>query len=109
MTLGDYMKRTDAVLLPKVLNNLAKLGENIKLARLRRNLSMRLICERAHISRPTLISIEKGSPNVSLGLYAAVLNALGNHDDELANVLLEDKVGRTILDLNIKVPKRGRK
>lgn len=103
------MKRTDAVLLPKVLNNLARLGENIKLARLRRNFSMRLICERAHISRPTLISIEKGSSNVSLGLYAAVLNALGNHDDELANVLLEDKVGRTILDLNIKVPKRGRK
>ena len=53
------MKKTKLVLLPKVLNNLSQLGENIKLARLRRNLSMRLVCERAHISRPTLIKIEK--------------------------------------------------
>ena len=103
------MRKTKVVLLPKVLNNLAQLGENIKLARLRRNLSMRLICERAHISRPTLINIEKGSPDVSIGLYASVLNALGNRDDELINVLKEDQVGRTIQDLNVKVGKRGRR
>ena len=70
---------------------------------------MRLICERAHISRPTLINIEKGSPDVSIGLYASVLNALGNRDDELINVLKEDQVGRTIQDLNVKVGKRGRR
>ena len=103
------MKNTKVVLLPKVTNNLAQLGENIKLARLRRNLSMRLICERAHISRPTLINIEKGSPDVSIGLYAAVLNALGNRDDELSYVLEEDRLGRTIQDLGLKTPKRGRK
>ena len=103
------MRKTKVVLLPKVLNNLAELGENIKLARLRRNISMRLICERAHISRPTLINIEKGSPDVSMGLYASVLNALGNHDDELAHVMEEDEVGRTIQDLNIKERKRGRR
>lgn len=103
------MKNTKVVLLPKVTNNLAQLGENIKLARLRRNLSMRLVCERAHISRPTLINIEKGSPDVSIGLYAAVLNALGNRDDELSHVLEEDRLGRTIQDLGLKTPKRGRK
>ena len=103
------MKKTKVVLLPKVLNNLSLLGENIKLARLRRNISMRLICERANISRPTLISIEKGSPDVSMGLYAAVLNVLGNHDDELAHVMEDDELGRTIQDLNIKERKRGRK
>lgn len=69
---------------------------------------MRLLCERAHISRPTLISIEKGSPDVSLGLYASVLNALGNHDDELSHILEEDGLGRTIQDLKIKERKRGR-
>jgi transcriptional regulator with XRE-family HTH domain len=95
------------MLLPKVLNNIAQLGENLKLARLRRNLSMRLVCERAHISRPTLIRIEQGSPDVSIGLYAAVLNALGNRDDELTKVLREDELGRTIQDLNIKVGQRG--
>lgn len=101
------MRKTKVMLLPKVLNNIAQLGENLKLARLRRNLSMRLVCERAHISRPTLIRIEKGSPDVSIGLYAAVLNALGNRDDELTKVLREDELGRTIQDLNIKIGKRG--
>lgn len=101
------MRKTKVMLLPKVLNNIAQLGENLKLARLRRNLSMRLVCERAHISRPTLIRIEQGSPDVSIGLYAAVLNALGNRDDELTKVLREDELGRTIQDLNIKVGQRG--
>ena len=105
----DIMKKAKVVLLPKVLNNLSLLGENIKLARLRRNISMRLLCERAHISRPTLISIEKGSPDVSMGLYASVLNALGNYDDELSHIMEEDQIGRTIQDLNVKERKRGRR
>lgn len=103
------MRKTRCILLPKVMNNLAQLGENIKLARLRRNLSMRLICERAHISRPTLMNIEKGSPDVSMGLYASVLNALGNADDELPLLLSDDKLGRTMQDLDLTVRKRGRK
>ena len=103
------MRKTKCILLPKVMNNLSQLGENIKLARLRRNLSMRLVCERAHISRPTLMNIEKGSPDVSMGLYAAALNALGNSDDELAKLLSDDKLGRTMQDMGLSIRKRGRK
>ena len=103
------MNKPKSPILPKILNNIALLGENIKLARLRRNLSMRLICERAHISRPTLIKIEKGSPDVSIGYYALVLHAIENHDDELAKVLREDELGRTIQDLGLKTHKRGMK
>lgn len=102
------MKNTKAVLLPKVLKNIEEMGNNIKLARLRRNIPMSLICERAGISKPTLIKIERGSPDVSVGLYAAVLNALGNRDSELAKVLREDELGRTIQDLNLVTPKRSR-
>ena len=103
------MKNTNVVLLPKLLKNIEEMGTNIKLARLRRNLPMSLICERAGISKPTLIKIERGSPDVSIGLYAAVLNALGNRDDELTKVLREDELGRTIQDLNLKTPKRSRR
>lgn len=103
------MKNNKSVLLPKVLNNLSLLGENIKFVRLRRRLPMRVICEKAQISRPTLINIEKGSPDVSIGLYALVLNILGNFDDELSEVAKDDRIGRTIQDLNIKIPKRVRK
>ena len=102
------MKKTNAVLLPKVLKNIEEMGNNIKLARLRRNIPMSLICERTGISKPTLIKIERGSPDVSIGLYAAVLNALGNRDNELAKVLREDELGRTIQDLNLVTPKRSR-
>lgn len=103
------MKNTKAVLLPKVLKNIEEMGNNIKLARLRRNIPMSIICERAGISKPTLIKIERGSPDVSIGLYAAVLNALGNRDSELAKVLREDELGRTIQDLNLVTPKRSRR
>ena len=102
------MRKTNLILLPKVLKNLSLLGENIKLARLRRGISMRLICDRAHISRPTLMRVEKGSPDVSLGIYAAVLNALGNHDDELSLILDYDELGRNIQDINL-LRKRDRR
>ena len=69
---------------------------------------MRLICDRAHISRPTLMRVEKGSPDVSLGIYAAVLNALGNHDDELSLILDYDELGRNIQDINL-LRKRDRR
>lgn len=52
------------------------MGEQIKLVRLRRKLSAELAAERASISRSTLWAIEKGSPSVAIGMYAAVLHAL---------------------------------
>lgn len=70
---------------------------------------MSLICERANISKPTLIRIERGSPDVSIGLYAMVLNALQNSSSELTKVMREDEMGRTIQDLNLKTPKRARR
>ena len=103
------MRKTKTVIPPIVKKNLEILGQNIKLARLRRGYPMALICERANISRPTLIAIEKGSPNVSMGMYAVVLNALQNNSGELAKVMREDELGRTIQDLNIKIPRRCRK
>ena len=102
------MRNSEMVIMPKTLINLRALGENIKLARLRRNFSQKLICERAGISRPTLIRVEQGSPDVSIGVYANVMLAIGNADDELANLLKEDQLGRTILELGLKVHKRGR-
>ena len=55
----DVMGKNAAVLLPSVQKVLTELGENIKLARLRRGLSSELIPERAGISRATLVNVEK--------------------------------------------------
>lgn len=96
------------VLLPKSMKLLQTLGENIKLARLRRKLTMSQVAERAGISRPTLSALEKGSPAVSLGVVLQVLLVLGLERDIL--LLAEDDVlGRKLLDAELLVKERGPK
>jgi transcriptional regulator with XRE-family HTH domain len=96
------------VLLPKAQNILAEFGENIKLARLRRKLSTTQIAERADISRPTLASIEKGSPGVSMGAYLQVLFVLGLEKD-LLRVATDDTLGRKLQDAKLLVKERAPK
>ncbi len=54
-----------------------KLGADIHDARRRRKLPMAVVAERAFTSRSTLQKIEAGDTNVSIGIYAGVLQALG--------------------------------
>ncbi len=56
---------------------LAKLGGDIRDARRRRRLTMAVVADRAFTSRSTLQRIEQGDSAVSVGIYAAVLQALG--------------------------------
>lgn len=102
------MAKKTNVMYPNMLNNLKVMGEQIKLARLRRELSASLVCERANISRMTLWQIEKGSPTVSIGSYAAVLNALGGMDKDLTLVAKDDETGRVFQDLKLTTKKRIR-
>jgi transcriptional regulator with XRE-family HTH domain len=60
-----------------VRRTLRKLGLNIYDARRRRGLPAEVVAERAFTSRPTLRRIEEGDHAVSIGIYAAVLQALG--------------------------------
>ena len=72
------MSKRNIIVMPGTQEILSQMGEQIKLARLRRELSAELVAERAGISRATLWNIEKGSPSVAIGAYAAVLHALNN-------------------------------
>lgn len=56
---------------------LRKLGADIHDARRRRRLPMAVVAERAFTSRSTLQRVEAGDTNVSIGIYAAVLQSLG--------------------------------
>ena len=84
------------------------MGEQIKLARLRRNITEDLVAERAGLSRATVWKIEKGDPSVSMGAYASVLIAIGGLDDDLLLIAKDDKLGHTLQDLGLKVAKRAR-
>ena len=94
---------------PKTAGILEQMGEQIKLARLRRRLSAELIAERAGISRATLWNVEKGSPSVAIGIYASVLHALGNMDKDFLLVAKDDELGRTLQDLELPVRRRAPK
>lgn len=74
------MPRTTPALPIPVRRALRKLGADIKDARRRRRIPTAVMAERALISRPTLVKVEKGDPGVSLGIYATVLYVLGMVD-----------------------------
>ena len=103
------MSKKAAIIMPKTREILEQMGEQIKLARLRRKLSAQLIAERAGISRQTLNAIEKGSSTVALGSYAAVLHALNNLDTDFLLVAKDDEFGRKLQDLELPTRKRAPK
>lgn len=103
------MKSKKIVIMPETQRYLKTMGEQIKLARLRRQLPLNLIAERAGISRATLCNIEKGSSSVAIGGYAAVLHALNGMDIDLLLIAKDDVLGRKLSDLNILTHKRAPK
>ncbi len=96
------------ILLPSHQKILSQLGEDIKLARLRRKLSTEQVCERAGISRSTLWQIEKGTPSVAIGSYLHVLFIFGLEKNFLA-IANDDVLGRKLQDAEILVKKRASK
>ena len=102
------MAKRKHILLPESKRILSEVGENIRLARLRRKLSTSQVAERANISRTTLYAIEKGMPNVSIGYYFSVLMVLGLEKDFLL-IARDDQLGRKIQDAELKLPKRAPK
>ncbi len=102
------MPKKKIVMLPKTRRILNELGDNMKLARLRRKLSAEQVAERANISRPTLSAIEKGSPTVSMGSYLLVLQVLGLEKDFLL-VAKDDELGRKLQDAKITTRERAPK
>lgn len=102
------MTSKKALLMPSLKKILDELGENIKLARLRRKLSAEQVAERANISRPTLLSIEKGSSGVAMGAYAQVLFVLGLEKD-LLKLAVDDELGRKLQDADLIVKERAPK
>ena len=105
------MSKKATILLPQTQEILNQMGEQIRLARLRRHLSAELVAERAGISRMTLSNIEKGSASVAIGSYAAVLHALNGMDKDLLLVAKDDELGRKLQDLDLptrrRAPKKG--
>jgi transcriptional regulator with XRE-family HTH domain len=85
---------------PKYDFILGQIGENIKLARKRRKLTMVQVAERADIGRSTLYLIEMGNSSVAMGAYFNVLRVLGLQNDFL-KLAADDQLGRKLQDLEL--------
>ena len=102
------MKAKRAKLLPKEKRILETVGENIKLARLRRKLTTEQVSKRANIGRSTLWHVEKGSEHISIGIILQVLSVLGLSQD-LKSIAEDDLLGRKLQDAKLTTKKRGPK
>lgn len=102
-------KSTMGTRLPRKLDEKMKVvGEQIRLARLRRNLSVAQVAERATCSPLTVARIEKGWGTVAIGIYLRVLYAL-QLDDDILLIAQKDELGRQLQDLALTSRQRASK
>ena len=84
--------------LPRKLElKMQTVGEQIRLARLRRDLSVAQVAERATCSPMTVARIEKGAPTVA------------QLDDDILLLAKKDEMGRALQDLALKHRERASK
>jgi len=95
------------ILLPKQEMLLRSMGEQIKLARLRRNLPVEQLAQRAGIARTTLIRLEHGDGGAAISTLAKTLFALGLEQDLLL-IAKDDLMGYRMQDARLLVKKRAR-
>lgn len=80
-----------------VADSVAKLGQDIATARVRRQLREEDLARKAGITRTTLRRVEAGALGTGIGAYVAVLWALGLHGDLAAVATPErDLEGQTL-------------
>ena len=100
-TMGNKLPR-------KLEQKMQIVGEQIRLARLRRNLSIAQVAQRATSSPMTIERIEKGVPTVAIGIYLRVLYAL-QLDDDILLLAQKDEMGRALQDIALKNRQRASK
>ena len=100
-TMGNKLPR-------KLEQKMQIVGEQIRLARLRRDLSVAQVAERATCSPMTIARIEKGAPTVAIGIYLRVLYAM-QLDDDILLLAQKDEMERALQDLALKHRERASK
>jgi len=94
------MVKKRVIISPTLEDILETVGENIKLARLRRKITATMLAERAGISRVTLRKVENGESTVIMAIYANVLFCLGLEKD-LLRLAGDDPLGRRLQDAEL--------
>ncbi len=85
------MRRAVIMSGPEV-ETLRRLGQTVRLARLRRNLSQAELAERMGVARPTVAALEKGNPGVGIGPLLKAMSVMG-YTGRLGDLLAADPIG----------------
>ncbi len=101
-------KTTGTRLPRKLAKNMETVGEQIRVARLRRNLTIAQVADRATCSPLTVSRVEKGCPTVAIGIYLRVLYAL-QLDEDILLLAQADPIGQQLQNNNLQQRARASK
>ena len=73
----------------------ARLGQTVRLARLRRNLTQGDLAEKMGVGRASVAALEAGSHSVSLAVLSKALTVLG-YPERLGQIMVDDPIGDDI-------------
>jgi hypothetical protein len=91
-----------------VLISLEFLGEHLRLGRKRRQESLRSWALRMNVSVPTLRSMERGDPAVSMGVYATALWLMGL-DEPLRTLAAPEHDAQALAKEMLVIQNKGKK
>lgn len=92
---------------PQTQRRAEALGERLRLARLRRRMSLDDLAARVDVTRHTLSRLERGELSTGLGVLTRVLAVLGLEED-LDRIAQDDELGRRLQDVRQTRPRRSR-
>lgn len=91
---------------PQARRQIAALGERLRAARLRRDMSQDILAERVGVSAPTIAKLENGDPSTSLAIMLRVLTVLGLGAD-IDAIAANDALGHELQDSKrMRAPRR---
>lgn len=93
---------------PRLQRQLLALGERLRAARSRRNMTQAQLAERVGVSLPTISKLEGGNPTTSMATLVRVLSVLGL-DGDLEQLAALDPVGRELQDNQMLQPSKARR
>jgi len=98
--------RQSKPLFPQTQRRAEGLGERLRLARMRRRISLTDLAKRVDANRNTLARLERGDLATSLGVLARVLAVLGLEED-LDLIARDDELGQRLQDVRLSRPRRS--
>lgn len=98
------MSRPSRPQFPQMQRRAEALGDRLRLARLRRRMTLNELAERAGTTRLTLARFERGDLSGSVGLLARILGVLGLEAD-IDRIASDDELGQRVQDIQLRRPR----